>query len=137
MNHRSPGPPLPRYATMPRNEPRFSCDLGHGNPRPPIRGQIETPPMPAPTSAQPVAGRARVGGAGENPGTPRSPDPGGASGGPTPVLLLAGVQASRAHVAPAPRLAPADARGIENGWSYGDSNPRPLPCHGSALPTAP
>ena len=22
-------------------------------------------------------------------------------------------------------------------WSYGDSNPRPLPCHGSALPTAP
>jgi len=21
-------------------------------------------------------------------------------------------------------------------WSYGDSNPRPLPCHGSALPAA-
>jgi hypothetical protein len=22
-------------------------------------------------------------------------------------------------------------------WSYGDSNPRPPPCHGGALPTAP
>src|SRR5690606_8404608 len=33
--------------------------------------------------------------------------------------------------------APAGTPLPTRSWSYGDSNPRPPPCHGGALPTAP
>ena len=114
---RSPSSPAFRGGRnrRPRGEPVDRCPRrpGAASGRS-VPGRGRGLPVPAPTSTRPRSRRTRL----EAPETTKS----------RLIFII------RQDCADLP------SGSLENGphtWSYGDSNPRPPPCHGGALPTAP